>query len=258
MEFVLIPAGRFQMGTPAHVGTPAHEVDANLPKEWVKNMRRWDEREAPQHDVTISQPFYLGKYEVTQAQWESVMGQNPSADKGSDRPVERVSWEEVQDFIRKLNQRDPDETYRLPTEAEWEYAARGTDGRTYPWGDQFDSTRLNFCDQNCPARWNKDQSANDGYATTSPVGRYELGRTPVGIYDMAGNVWEWVQDWFDQDYYKSSPQRDPPGPPSGSFRVVRGGSWWDDARKSRSAYRSMEFPGNRYGYLGFRLLRAVQ
>jgi formylglycine-generating enzyme required for sulfatase activity len=125
MEFVLIPAGRFQMGT------SEREVDTLVNRYNLK--REWVEDESPQHDVTISQPFYLGKYEVTQAQWEAVMDHNPSAYKGSDRPVENVLWEDVQSFIEKLNVRERGVTYRLPTEAEWEYAARGSDGRTYPW-----------------------------------------------------------------------------------------------------------------------------
>jgi formylglycine-generating enzyme required for sulfatase activity len=125
MEFVLIPAGRFQMGT------SEREVEILVNRYDLK--REWVEDESPQHDVTISQPFYLGKYEVTQAQWEAVMGHNPSAYKGSDRPVENVLWEDVQSFIEKLNARERGVTYRLPTEAEWEYAARGSDGRTYPW-----------------------------------------------------------------------------------------------------------------------------
>ena len=247
MEFVLIPAGRFQMGT------PKREVDTIVNRYNLK--REWVEDESPQHDVTISQPFYLGKYEVTQAQWESVMGNNPSQYKGSDRPVEQVSWEEVQTFIEKLNARDRGVTYRLPTEAEWEYAARGSDGRRYPWGDEFDSTRLNFCDQNCQQEW-KDPSANDGYATTSPVGRYESGRSPFGVYDMAGNVWEWVEDWYGES--PSSPQRDPSGPPSGTSRVIRGGSWSLGARYYRSAFRDCGHPGGRFVHLGFRLLRAVR
>jgi formylglycine-generating enzyme required for sulfatase activity len=205
--------------------------------------------------VTISQPFYLGKYEVTQAQWQAVMGKNPSHYKDSDRPVETVSWEEAQEFIRKLNARKEEGMYRLPTEAEWEYAARGSDGRTYPWGDQFDSTQVNFCDQNCLHDY-KDQSANDGYATTSPVGHYESDRSPFGVYDMAGNVSEWVQDWYGE--YPSSPQRDPSGPPSGTYRVTRGGAWNNIASGCRSANRSYGRPSIRSDGLGFRLLRAVR
>jgi formylglycine-generating enzyme required for sulfatase activity len=185
MEFVRIPAGRFQMGSTSGDGD-----------------------EQPVHRVEITQPFYLGTTEVTQSQWESVMGNNPSRFKGANRPVEQVSWEEVQTFIEKLNAREPGVTYRLPTEAEWEYAARAGTTTAYSFGDSAGDL---------------DEYAWYGGNTggqTHPVGQKPANGW--GLYDVHGNVWEWVQDWYGE--YPSSPQGNPSGPPSGASRVVRGGS----------------------------------
>jgi formylglycine-generating enzyme required for sulfatase activity len=219
MQFAMIPAGEFQMGS-------ANGSD--------------DER--PVHTVRISKPFYLGLHEVTQGQWETVMGSNPSQFKGdTNRPVETVSWEEVQKFIDKLNSREGSTKYRLPTEAEWEYAARAGSTTAYSFGD--DSSQLG------KYAWFADNADN----TTHPVGK--LQPNAWGLYDMHGNVWEWVQDWYGK--YTAEPVTDPQGPASGSARVVRGGSWYFDAGICRSAYRSHNTPGGRIVYLGFRLLRTA-
>jgi formylglycine-generating enzyme required for sulfatase activity len=220
MQFALIPAGEFQMGS-------ANGSD--------------DER--PVHTVRISKPFYLGLHEVTQGQWETVMGSNPSKFKGdTNRPVETVSWEDVQKFIDKLNAREGGTKYRLPTEAEWEYAARAGSKTAYSFGD--DSSQLG------KYAWFSDNADN----TTHPVGK--LQPNAWGLYDMHGNVWEWVQDWYD-DKYAAGPVTDPQGPASGSNRVVRGGSWSHGAGDCRSADRSRSAPGDRYVNLGFRLLRTA-
>lgn len=240
MEFVLIPAGEFWMGS-----------------------NDGDDNEKPVHKVGITTPFYLGKYEVTQAQWQVVMDNNPSQFKYSPEfPVESVSWHDIHTFIEKLNTRERGVRYRLPTEAEWEYAARGRDGRTYPWSNQFDGTRLNFCDRNCEYKGMRDTSTDDNYATTAPVGTYSNGQNAFGTYDMAGNVWEWVQDWYANDEYKRRTVAggvvvNPAGPPEGSRRVIRGGSWYSGADRCRMAYRGSHAPDVRYGSLGFRLLREV-
>lgn len=220
MEFVLIPAGSFTMGAD-------------------KNFERAEDDETPPHRVTISRPFYLGKYEVTQAQWVAVMGSNPSKFKGRSHPVEQVSWDDAQAFVQRLNQKEGHDRYRLPTEAEWEYAARAGTTSTYHFGD--DASQLGRY------AWYDKNSGE----TTHPVGQKEPNAW--GLYDMHGNVWEWVQDWYGENYYRNSPSTDPRGPSSGSYRVDRGGSWGDDAAYCRAAYRSSLSPANRYGSLGVRL-----
>jgi len=219
MQFALIPAGEFQMGSTSG-----------------------DDDERPVRTIRISKPFYLGIYEVTQGQWEAVMGSNPSQFKGdASRPVESVSWEEVQQFIDKLNTRESGTKYRLPTEAEWEYAARAGSKTAYSFGD--DSSQLS------KYAWFGDNAGN----TTHPVGK--LQPNAWGLHDMYGNVAEWVQDWYDK--YTAEPVIDPQGPSSGSDRVIRGGSWSHGAGICRSACRGDVAPGARNGYLGFRLLRTA-
>ena len=194
--------------------------------------------EKPAHSVTLS-GFYMGKYEVTQAQWKAVMGSNPSHNKGDNLPVENVSWDDVQAFIRKLNQLTG-KRYRLPTEAEWEYAARGGNqsrGYKYAGGNNIDEVA--WYDGNSGER-------------THPVGKKRPNE--LGLYDMSGNVWEWCSDWYDEDYYGNSPQNNPQGPASGSYRVLRGGSWSDYAIYCRSAYRYGYTPDSRSGSIGFRLV----
>jgi formylglycine-generating enzyme required for sulfatase activity len=220
MEFVLIPAGSFLMGSP-------------------DSDRKARDNEKPQHKVTISQPFYLGKYEVTQSQWEAVMGSNPSDFSGRSNPVENVSWEDVQGFIKKLNQKEGGNKYRLPTEAEWEYAARAGTTSIYSFGDDAGALgRYAWC-------W-----GNSGWST-HPVGQKEPN--PWGLCDMHGNVYEWVQDWYGKNYYAESPGIDPRGPSSGSYRVFRGGCWINLARNCRSAARDEVPPGHSSGGHGFRL-----
>ncbi len=229
MELIKIPSGCFQMGG------------------WI---------EKPIHRVCITKDYYLGKYEVTQGQWQTIMGNNPSNfKKRATYPVENVSWDDIQTFIRKLNRRTG-KKYRLPTEAEWEYAARAGTSTSYSFGNNASILYryANFCDVNCEANW-KDKNQNDSYKQTSPVGIY-LANT-WGLYDMHGNVWEWVLDWYGENYYQNSPTNDPPGPSGGSYRVYRGGSWRSDASNARSADRYDSSPGNRDYNLGFRLARTL-
>lgn len=214
MEFVLMPAGTFTMGS---------------------------EDERPVHQVTISQPFYLGRYTVTQAQWVAIMRKSPSTFQGEHHPVESVSWEEVQEFIRWLNAREGGQWYRLPTEAEWEYAARAGSVTRYSFGD--DEGQLS------KYAW---YTANAG-GTTHPVG--QLRPNAWGLYDMHGNVWEWVQDWHRA--YTAGPARDPQGPSLGPGRVMRGGGWTDSAESCGSAFRTHGIPDHRHDSLGFRLLKTV-
>jgi len=208
--------------------------------------------EHPQHTVHVSE-FWIDKTEVTNEQYGRCVaaGACQASDyaddehfNGADQPVAWVSWHDAHAYCEWAGK-------RLPTEAEWEKAARGTDGRKYPWGNSFDSSKLNFCDANC--EWeHKDSDADDGYQYPAPVGSYPEGASPYGALDMAGNMTEWCQDWFDMDYYASSPQRDPQGPSSGEYRVVRGGSWGSDERLVRAAFRNWAVPDVRNFGIGFR------
>jgi formylglycine-generating enzyme required for sulfatase activity len=183
------------------------------------------------------------------------MGSNPSAFKGANLPVEQVSWNDAQEFIKKLNERNDVYTYRLPTEAEWEYACRAGTTTEFAFGDSLSSEQANY-----------DGRYPYGH---SPKGKF-LGRTVVagsyqpnawGLYDMHGNVEEWCQDWYTQDYYSQSPSADPTGPTMGSplfSRIVRGGSWENFARQSRSAYRNWFAPDHRSYQVGFRLVRTLR
>jgi formylglycine-generating enzyme required for sulfatase activity len=192
--------------------------------------------EKPTHQVTLSS-YYIGKYEVTQAQWEAVMGNNPSYFKCASCPVEVVSWDDVQVFISELNNKSG-KRYRLPTEAEWEYAARGgakSQGYKYSGSNELNSVG-----------WNKDNSGDK----THPVG--QKSPNELGIYDMTGNVWEWCSDWYGG--YSSGSQTNPEGVSNGSYRVLRGGSWDDNARGCRVADRRSLSPDYRGVNYGFRLV----
>jgi formylglycine-generating enzyme required for sulfatase activity len=189
--------------------------------------------------VTLTKPFELGVYEVTQEQYEKVKGTNPSSSKGPQNPVEKVSWEDAVEFCRKLSELPEEKAagrvYRLPTEAEWEYACRAGTTTAYSFGD--DESQL------------RDYAWFSGNAT-HPVGQKKPN--PWGLYDMHGNVWEWCQD-----SYGAFPQglaTDPKGPSSGSYRVYRGGSWNLTVRLCRSSSRSRCSPSYHFGYLGFRVV----
>lgn len=220
----------------------------NLPGgEFTMGSNDGDSDEKPPHRVKVG-PFAIGKYEVTQAQWKALMGDNPSYYKwADDLPVENVSWNMAQDFIKRLNDKLRDGTYRLPTEAEWEYAARAGSQSRYSFGD--DASELhNYA-------WFYDNSDYQMQARqTHPVGR--LKPNAFGLFDMHGNVWEWCEDWYRP--YPSAEATDPTGPRNGSYRVLRGGSWSFDAVYCRAALRSSWTPGDRSDHLGFRLLRTYR
>jgi formylglycine-generating enzyme required for sulfatase activity len=211
MDFVRIPAGEFMMG---YSGGEADEQ--------------------PVHKVHID-AFWMGKCEVTQGQWKAVMHNNPAYFKrGDDYPVEKVSWDDTQDFIAALSEQSGHH-FRLPTEAEWEYACKsGTPGQRY--GELSDIAWF-----------------GDLYGTTHPGGQKKSNAW--GLNDMLGNVGEWCQDWYGEKYYATSPVANPPGPPSGSRRVLRGGSWLGNAQYVRSADRVGSDPSLRGNGLGFRLAR---
>jgi uncharacterized protein (TIGR02996 family) len=246
MRFVLIPAGTFPMGSP-------------------ENEERPDDEDL-QHEVEITRPFYLGIYPVTQAQWQAVMGSNPSwfcaTEGGKDKvtgmstddfPVECVSWEDVTAFLEKLSalekERESGRKYRLPTEAEWEHSCRGGASSSQPFhfGNSLCSTQANF-----RGDFPYGGAEKRPYLErTCKVGSYAANA--FGLYDLHGNVWQWCSDWFDADYYAGSPPRDPPGPSEGSFRVIRGGGWNSVGRHCRSANRGRDAPALRDFGLGFRV-----
>jgi len=221
MEFVFVKGGCFEMGDTFGDGYSY---------------------EKPVHDVCVSD-FYMGKYEVTQGQWEVIMGDNPSYFKncGDNCPVENVSWNDVQEFIERLNSKTG-KKYRLPTEAEWEYAARSGGKREKYAGTNSDADLGSYA-------W---YIMNSG-SKTHPVGQKQPNG--LGLYDMSGNVWEWVSDRYDQNYYKNSPRNNPKGPSSGSYRVLRGGSWSGVPNAIRASYRFDINPSTRNYNYGFRLLR---
>jgi len=220
-EMVRVTAGCFEMGCGAWDG-------------------ECNEDEKPVHKVCLD-AFEIGKTEVTQQEWLGVMGFNPSYfDKGGNYPVENVSWEDAQEFIRRLNKLTG-KRFGLPTEAQWEYAARsGGKQQKYAGGDNLDSLG-----------WYRGNSNS----STQPVGQKDANG--LGIHDMSGNVWEWCQDWYGRDYYRVSSERNPQGPETGSDRVMRGGSWDVVAQGCRSAVRVFLAPGYRSSFVGFRLSRSV-
>jgi formylglycine-generating enzyme required for sulfatase activity len=224
LAIVRIPAGSFTMGTDKVVSGP---------QGWTNDVER------PPHKVTISREFWMGEFPVTQAQWREVMGDNPSAlkDAGPDAPVEQVSWNDTQSFLAKLNVSQGRWTVRLPTEAEWEYAARaGTTGETYGPLDDVAWYRSN------------------GSSTTHPVGK-KLPNA-FGLYDMLGNVWQWCQDWFGP--YTSAPAVDPQGEAKGEKRVMRGGCYYCDAIHCRAARRNRDPQEHLAKSIGFRVVAVAR
>jgi formylglycine-generating enzyme required for sulfatase activity len=204
------------------MGSPASEKD-----------RRDNEN---QHEVTLTKPFYMGKYEVTQEQWESVMGNNPSYRKTAKYPVTNVSWEDCQEFIKKLNEKTKG-GYRLPTESEWEYACRAGTTTAYSFGDKITPKDANY----------RDSEPLKAVA----VGSYKPNA--FGLYDMHGNVWEWCEDW--KADYPNGAVTDPNGPANGRGRVLRGGSFGVKGWNARSSVRDGFMPTYRNLLIGFRLAR---
>jgi formylglycine-generating enzyme required for sulfatase activity len=242
---VFVPGGTFKMGDPS-AGTDAHPV----------------------HTVMVS-PFFIDRTEVTNAQYRAFLIEHPEWQSGrldralanddylrdwngidfpeglDDHPVVWVSWAAAEAYARWRGA-------RLPTEAEWEYAARGDDGRSWPWGfenpDSAEHPRCNY---------RPETLAGDGYDRTSPVGTFSFGVSPWGALDMAGNVWEWTADWHDPEYYADSPSVDPSGPEMGTYRVVRGGSWSVPALWTRATLRLRAYPNRCLDQVGFRCARSA-
>ncbi len=232
MEFVLIPAGSFLMGSP--------DTEAG---------RYFDE--GPQHQVTFRKPFYLGKFQVTQAQWQAVMGTNPSYFKGRNLPVENVSWNECQEFLKKLNAKHDGYTYRLPSEAEWEYACRAGTTTPFSFGQIITTNQVNY-NGDYPYR---NELRGQYRQKTTPVGSFPAN--VWGLHDMHGNVWEWCQDWWHSNYDGAPTDGSVwKFEPDNKFRVMRGGSWGDNAWVCRAADRGRFIPGLRFRNLGFRVVAA--
>jgi formylglycine-generating enzyme required for sulfatase activity len=231
-QMLLIPSGEFIMGNPFPKAPP---------------------NETPHFRVTISR-FYISRFPITNAHYEAFdpLHKSKRAPATGDRhPVVYVSSLDAMKFCQWLSTRER-RKYRLPTEAEWEYAAKGTDGRRYPWGN-FDKRGdlANFADKNTSFAWS-DRQIDDGYAESAPVGSFPRGASPFGIEDMAGNVWEWCSDFFEQ--YKPAPKADPHGPPSGAKRVYRGGSWKSRFASLQTTTRSVNVPNFSCNDLGFRIV----
>jgi formylglycine-generating enzyme required for sulfatase activity len=224
-NFVRIEPGGFLMGSPKE------------PEKVADTGRDAERHRESQHPVTITIAFEIGKFEVTQRQWEAVMESNPSAFKGVELPVTNVSWNDVQEFLAKLQALDTKHRYRLPTEAEWELACRAG-GASEPGAEALPA--IAWFDANA-------------FNRPHPVGR--LKPNAWGLFDMQGNVGEWVQDWYGRDYYKHSPAENPPGPSAGQSKVHRGGNWQSGAGQCRAAARGHSLPAERNHLTGFRLAR---
>jgi len=261
---VYVPAGEFRMGS-----TDA-EVDEALqgcPQADKSRCRPVFERELPKHAVALS-GFWIDQTEVTNAQFAAFLSEKGNQEEGgrtwleegndalieqsggkyqpksgyAGHPVIEVTWYGAAAYCKWAGA-------RLPTEAEWEYAARGSDGRTFPWGDQFDGARLNYCDAKCELDL-ADKAFDDGYPETAPVGSYPQGASWCNALDMAGNALEWGADWY--GHYTEGQQMNPAGPASGETHVVRGGSCAGSRIEMRSAYRTRGTPYLTYNFIGFR------
>ena len=267
MAMVYVPAGEFEMGS------DDDGVDEALALciEYLADCgREWFEDEQPAHTLKLD-AFWIDRTEVTNVRFAGFLNAQGNQTEGgvtwldleaetclieraggeyrpksgyADHPVVEVSWYGAAAYCEWAGG-------RLPTEAEWECAARGPERRAFPWGDTLDGTRFNYCDANCDSDW-ADRTMDDGYARTAPVGSFPAGASWCEAQDLAGNVWEWVVDWYDSDYYGRSPSENPTGPASGQSRVVRGGSWLHMPNGVRGANRVPSDPDLTHDNIGFR------
>ncbi|QLC49710.1 formylglycine-generating enzyme family protein [Methanolobus zinderi] len=226
MQFIRVPAGEFEMGS-------------------VEKEINWFRNEDPPHKVSIMKEFYLGKFPVTQKQWLEIMDRNPSKFTGEDNPVDRISWNDAQEFIKKLNEREETKTYRLPSEAEWEYACRAGTTTKYSFGDS------------------ESELDDHAFYGNQDIGSHPVGikkPNPWGLYDMYGNVWEWMQDVY-HDSYESAPADGSAREDNNGkiMRVVRGGSWQTSAVGCRSASRYFlpQLARRKSSRVGLRLVREI-
>ena len=234
-SMVFIPPGTYLMGSDNNQGyQTCLDYNKTCKKKWFLD-------EQPAHTVKLD-GFHIDIYEITQEEFDRVMGKTPSEYKGSNRPVDNVTWFEAREYCKQLGK-------LLPTEAEWERAARWKNNFIFSWGNEADSGKANFCDTHCKKRWKADQF-DDGFPYTAPVGSFPSN--DYGLFDMAGNVYEWVNDWHDEDYYQNSPRGNPRGPESGKKKVMRGGSWINYPTGIRPADRTDSKPSARMDFVGFR------
>ncbi len=246
-EMVYVPASEFGMGDPAKtIFLNAFWLD----KSEVTNEQFQQFVDATAYKTDAEKQgwgfeFVNGKWEqVRGIFWRSPRGNASTLADKQKHPVVLVSWNDATAYCTWAGK-------RLPTEAEWEKSARGTDGRAFPWGNAWDGTKLNFCDTHCAFAW-KDVGANDQHAETAPVGSFPQSTSAYGANDLAGNVWEWTADWFDAEYYKTMPTRNPTGPVSGQLKILRGGAWSIDQTYTRNINRFMAVPEYRERSVGLR------
>ena len=289
MKLTLVPSGEFMMGS--RESTEASAASFNKANgEDIVGASYFDS-EHPQHRVRITRPFYMGTYHVTRGQFrqfvaktgyktdaekrehpggmgwnaetkkfgfaEKYSWRNAGFEQTDEHPVVDISWSDATAFCKWLSQRE-NHTYRLPTEAEWEYACRAGTTTRFSSGDDPETLAKvgNVADAAAKAQfpdWKFTIKANDGYVFTSPVGSYKPNA--FGLYDMHGNAWQWCSDWYNDEYYTTSPTNDPQGPKTGFEHVFRGGSWGSSAGRCRSAYRNIYFPGTGDDFQGFRVCR---
>jgi len=284
MVMVYVPAGEFKMGAPGLEWIRWPQSKRELKRMYYRPFLFTDE--IPQHSVYLD-AFWIDKTEVTVAmfrrfvgatgyittaesqgwgkpwtegpkeqEWSKVNGTDwqhpygPESIADDNHPVTQVSWEDAAAYCKWVGG-------QLPTEAQWEKASRGTDGRMWPWGNTFDGIHVSSCDSQCPIeRW-KDDSFDDSYPFTAPAGSFPTGASPYGALDMAGNLWEWVADWYKEDYYQNSPYKNPIGPASGNLRTMRGGSWFDTDVWVTCIVRHQNPSWDRYSDVGFRCVVSV-
>lgn len=247
-EMVYVPAGDFIVGgdVTRTVSLDAYWIDrTEVTNEQFKQFADATGYKTDAEKQGWSDDYVGGKWEhVTGQTWLTPNGAGSAIADKMKQPVSLVTWNDASAYCTWAGK-------RLPTEAEWEKAARGTDGRTFPWGNTWDGTKLNFCDGNCTYSW-KDGSVNDDFAESAPVGSFPKGASPYGALDMAGNVWEWAADWYAPDYPKNLSASNPTGPASGDAKVVRGGAWSIDQSYARTSGRLYVAPDFRQRSVGFR------
>jgi len=274
MVMVYIPAGEFEMGYHGFWWEKPYRRLNYHDYETPKHKVYLDDYWIDQTEVTVAmfrkfvvatgyqttaeregwgKPWIRGPHEeewriVEGVDWQHPLGPNSHAE--DNHPVCQVSWEDAAAYCDWVGA-------KLPTEAQWEKAARGTDGRIYPWGNQFDGNLLNYCDTQSPTSRSHYTDYDDGYAIFAPVGSYPDGASPYGVLDMAGNLWEWVFDWYDADYYQNSPDKNPLGPENGEDKTMRGGSWYD-VTWVLCVFRHQNPVTDRYSDVGFRCVVPIK